>query len=136
MNTSIIENYNADLADRLASTPLHYQCSGLSAVTTMDNIGGNWAYRPAPIFTIPVDARKLLMKKPISVKVSREDDLFFAENETLRLYGSGSTHLEAIEDFCKHLMYFFEHYKNTPDSKLMGESLKLKELYKDLFLEE
>ena len=69
--------------------------------------------------------------KPILVNVHHDGDLFFAENETLNVYGTGDTPQNAIHDLVMHIVHFFKYYKNIDESKLMGNALKLKALYQN-----
>ena len=55
----------------------------------------------APLWTIPTKTKKLIVSKPIKVKIYPEDNLFFVENETLVVVGTGKSIADAIDDFCK-----------------------------------
>jgi len=46
--------------------------------------------------------------KPMNVRISSKDNLFFAENETLVVVGTGSSPTEAIDDLCKHIIHFYQ----------------------------
>lgn len=71
--------------------------------------------------------------KPVSVKVTRGETLFFVENETLDIFATGETREEAIRAFNEHLIYFYNHYKNLSWDRVTGEAERLKRLYEDLF---
>ena len=71
--------------------------------------------------------------KPVSVKVTRGETLFFVENETLDIFATGETREEAIRAFNDHLIYFYNHYKNLSWDRVTGEAERLKRLYEDLF---
>lgn len=92
--------------------------------------------QPAPIMRLQENSRKFSAAKPILVNVYQDEDLFFAENENLVVCGTGYTPQEALKDLCQHIMYFFEYYKNLDESNLIGDALKLKELYQGLLIEE
>ncbi len=122
--------------------PEMYTRSGDSVVVTSPEIdpkevfGHQRRCQPAPIMRLQENSRKFSTAKPILVNVYQDEDLFFAENENLVVCGTGHTPQEALKDLCQHIMYFFEYYKNLDESNLIGDALKLKELYQDLLIEE
>ena len=83
-----------------------------------------------------IETRRFCTSKPIAVKVYREEDLFFAENENLAVCGTGTTPQGALYDLALHIIHFYEYYRNIDASKLTGEALKLKNLYQNLLIEE
>jgi len=72
-------------------------------------------------------------RKPVLVKVTRGETLFFVENETLDIFATGETREEAKRAFDEHLIYFYNHYKNLSWDRVTGEAERLKRLYEDLF---
>lgn len=122
--------------------PENYNISGDSVVVTSPEINPREVfsqkrkYQPAPIMRLQEDTRKYYTPKPILVNIYRDDDLFFAENETLVVCGTGETPQDAFQDFCLHVIHFFDYYKKLDESKLTGDALRLKELYQDLLIEE
>jgi hypothetical protein len=89
----------------------------------------------APLMEFRWEQKTYVTPKPILVKVYREDDIFFAENESLVLCGAGASREEAILDFVKHLDYFYNFYKRQNESNLMGDALRLKKIYDNLLVE-
>ena len=89
-----------------------------------------------PMIRIPDNTKSIRNTKPITIKIFIEEDIFFAENENLAICGTGESKQEAINDFVMHLIHFYEYYKTINDDILMGEAIRLKKLYNDLFLEE
>jgi hypothetical protein len=85
---------------------------------------------------LQAETKKFYTPKPISVKIYRDEDLFFAENENLVVCGTGDTTQDALQDLCVHIIHFFEYYKKLDKSKLTGDALRLKELYQNLLIEE
>ncbi|ODS31878.1 MAG: hypothetical protein SCARUB_02992 [Candidatus Scalindua rubra] len=65
-------------------------------------------------------------KNAITVKIYRDDDLFFAENETLVVCGTGDIPQDALQDLCFRIIHFFEYYKKFDESELTGDALRLK----------
>jgi hypothetical protein len=92
-------------------------------------------YQPAPIMKLQEDTRKFYTPMPILVNTYRDEDLFFAENENLVVCGTGHTQQEAIQDLSLHIIHFFKYYKKLDKSELIGDALRLKELYQNLLVE-
>jgi len=144
MNHSLMEmedTYNL-IKERLSSIPENYKSSGISEVETGQVIDPQqvltqtWKYPPALLWRLHTDTKKYYTPKPISVRIYRDEDFFFAENENLAVCGTGITPEEALSDFCLHIIHFFDYYKKLDKNELTGDALRLKELYKDLLIEE
>lgn len=87
------------------------------------------------LFLIKMKTKAYIANKPISINVYCEDELYFAENENIAVCGTGNNSEDAIEDLKKHIIHFYEYYKKMDKNKLMGEALRLKDIYADLFIE-
>lgn len=130
------------IKEKAEDIPENYTRSGDSVVVTSPEInpkevfGHQKRYQPAPIMKLQEDTRTFRIPKPILVTIYQDEDLFFAENENLVVCGTGHTPQEALNDLCQHVIHFFEYYKNLDESDLIGDALRLKELYKDLLAEE
>ena len=94
--------------------------SGFSAVKT-------------PCWRFAALDRVVLSSKPVSIRVSKGESLFFAENENLGIYATGETRNEAIQAFSDHVIHFYHHYKSLSWDRATGEACRLKKLYEDLF---
>ena len=92
-------------------------------------------FSTAPLMEFRGEQKSYVTSKPILVKVYREDDIFFAENESLVLCGTGASREEAVLDFIKHVDYFYNFYKRQIESELMGDALRLKKIYSNLLVE-
>lgn len=90
----------------------------------------------APLWTIPVRKKHYRSAKPIKVYIHVEDDIFFAENETLVVVGTGKSPAEAIADLSNHIIHFYHYYRNLPFDKITGDAIRLKRVYETLFIEE
>ncbi len=127
---------------RKKDMPENYRSSGDSVVATSPEInpkeifGHQKRYQPAPIMRLQENTRKFRTPKPILVTIYQDEDSFFAENENLVVCGTGHTPQEALKDLGQHIIHFFEYYKNLDESNLIGDALRLKELYQDLLIEE
>lgn len=88
-----------------------------------------------PLWRFPSSRVVVLSSKPVSVKVSKGETLFFAENENLGIFATGKSRDEAMCTFCEHLVHFYEHYKRLDWDHVTGKARKLKKIYEDLFEE-
>ena len=74
--------------------------------------------------------------KPIPIRMCFNEGLFFAQNETLLLYGTGKTPDEAIEDLGAHIIHFYQYYKDLDRLKITGDAIRSKGIYEGLLLEQ
>lgn len=86
--------------------------------------------------TIRHGTRTLTLKLPLLVSLTTEDGFFFALNDMLRIVGTGSSEAEAMEDFCSHVVHFYDYYRALPDDKVIGQAVLLKQIFEGLFVEE
>ncbi|MGR3173487.1 MAG: hypothetical protein ACUZ8N_02655 [Candidatus Scalindua sp.] len=142
MSSQLAEYAYDIMKEKAEDIPENYTRSGDSMVVTSPEINPKEVFRhqrrypPAPIMRLQENSRKFYTPKPILVETYQDEDLFFAENENLVVCGTGHTPQEALKDLCQHIMHFFEYYKNLDESNLIGDALRLKELYQDLLIEE
>lgn len=142
MSPSLIEDAYTEIKERLTDVPGNYKSSRVLEVGTAPGIDPLQVFRqirkvqPAPLWRLYTKTKKFYTPKPISVKISCDEDLFFAENENLVICGTGDTPEKALEDLCLHIIHFFEYYKKLDKSKLRGDALRLKKLYENLLIEE
>ena len=122
--------------------PENYISTGIAHLGTaasidpLINFNERQSIYPVPIWNLQVETRKFTTPKPISVKIYREEDFFFAENDFLAVCGTGESQEEAIKDFAMHIVHFYEYYKEMNDANLTGDALKLKDIYNNLLEEE
>ena len=88
-----------------------------------------------PLWKFSTTDMAVISSKPIRVKLSKQENIYYAENEALDVYAYGDSLFEAIEDFCEQVIYFYRHYKNLKPDRVTGEARELKKRYKDLFKE-
>jgi hypothetical protein len=92
-----------------------------------------------PDFTVHICGKIILGKmhisliKPISVRLFSDGDFFFAQNENLNICGIGKSLQNALKDFRQHLSYFTQYYMSSNESEFVGEGLRLKKIYDNLF---
>ena len=92
-------------------------------------------FNTAPIMEFRSAQKHYATSKPILIRVYKVEDVFFAENESLVLSGSGTSREEALLDFSSHLSYFYNFYKRKNESELAGDALRLKKIYDNLLVE-
>ena len=128
--------------ERKADYPLNYKGLGTMVGTGSQLIqpetyfnANSYKFNTAPLMEFRGDTQAYIASKPILVKSYREDGVFFAENESLVLFGTGASPEEALLDFVKHLGYFFNFYKRQNERDLIGDAVRLKKVYSDLLVE-
>ena len=89
----------------------------------------------APLWSVASQKKRYKVSKPIKIHIHSEDNLFFAENETLVVVGTGASVSEAIDDFCRHIIHFYQYYKKLSWDKVTGDAVRLKKIYETLFVE-
>lgn len=65
----------------------------------------------------------------LTLNLTQEEDYIFAEVKELNVCGTGPTLEEAVRDLGLHLDHFRRRFLGYNPSKLMGEAVRLKELY-------
>jgi hypothetical protein len=94
------------------------------------------AIRSAPIWHVRQQQRCFRLVRPLLVHIRQDEDYFFAENDTLRLMGTGTNPEEAMADFCMHLVHFHQYYTRISANQLTGEAKQLKQFFQSIFVEE
>jgi hypothetical protein len=88
-----------------------------------------------PLFQLYVQNKRYFAVRPIIVHIYHDDGMFFAENETLLLTGMGVSVEEAVYDLEQHIVYFSKYYRELSKDKLIGDAIRLKEIYFGLLAE-
>jgi hypothetical protein len=86
-----------------------------------------------PCWRFTALGKVVLASKPVSIRTSKGESLFFAENENLGIYATGESRNEAIQAFSEHVVHFYQHYKGLSWYRVTGEAHRLKYLYENLF---
>jgi hypothetical protein len=73
--------------------------------------------------------------KPISVKISRGEESWFAENEPLDIFANGDSAEAAMKEFKSLLVEFYLHYKRLSPERAMSGAKRLKQLFEERFFE-
>ena len=113
---------------------------GITSISTVSEldlkpVSLGFSTAKTPLWRFPSLHGVVLSSKPVSVKIRREETLFFAENENLGLYATGESRDDAIRAFCEQLIHFYNHYKGLSWNHVTGEARRLKEIYENLFRE-
>jgi len=90
----------------------------------------------SPLWSVGIPGKTFRTVKPIAVRIYFDEDLFFAENDTLLLYGTGISPEEAIKDLGAHIIHFYEYYRKLDRSQVTGDAIRLKRVYENLLSEE
>jgi hypothetical protein len=88
-----------------------------------------------PLRKFHADDMTLQPVKPLTIRVSKGEELWFAENDKLDIFAVGESPEEALSEFSKHLIYFYRHYRSKSENELMGRALELKRVFEDSFME-
>ena len=91
-------------------------------------------------FSVPqslfvAEGLKLRALKPVAIRVSRGQDVWFAENERLDIYATGESKEAAIQEFRLLLVRFYCHYKSLDAQKALKRARELKQLFEERFAE-
>ena len=92
-------------------------------------------FNTAPLMEFRSEQKHYAASKPILIKVFKVEDVFFAENESLILSGTGTSREDAVLDFVGHVHYFYNFYKRKNENELTGDALRLKKIYENLLIE-
>jgi hypothetical protein len=143
MSASTIYDSYEEIRTRQKSIPLDLGFSAHSFIETGSEIPLEEGYRQdqqipevAPLWAVHAGEKLFLASRPIRVRVFRDGDLFFAENETLLVCGTGESAWDAIEELESHIIHFYKYYKDLPSDGVIGDAKRLKDLYEDLLIEE
>ena len=141
MNTIPADTYEVR-EERREYLPPNYRHAEVK-VDTAKEIIGNELFRllPArklmtPLWSVEIPGKRFRTLKPIAIRVYFEDGLYFAENDTLILYGTGISPEEAITDLGLHIFHFFQYYRDLEWFQVTGDAVRLKRLYENLLSEE
>ncbi|MBI2119170.1 MAG: hypothetical protein HYT97_06040 [Elusimicrobia bacterium] len=129
-----------EIRERQRSIPSGYQRENIeSSTSTIDfsssyAIESNFNLPPLPVWRVYTASKIYETQKPISIKLRRDGEFFFAENEQLCVIGTGESPDEAVNDLCIHIVHFYNHYNKLSDKDLTVEAKQLKNIYKNIFI--
>ncbi len=68
----------------------------------------------------------------LQVELSKENGLFFFQNDKFNIFGSGFTKDEALKDFSEFFIHDYLSYKKTPIEKLTQDARQLLSEYESI----
>jgi hypothetical protein len=89
-----------------------------------------------PIWRMQRETKRFHFRRPITVRIYQEGDFYFATNDNLIITGTGTNPEEAFQDFISHVFHFIEYYKKIDRKQLMGDALRLKDLFSSLIVDQ
>ena len=125
-----------DLKPRI---PPHYSSLGPDRVETAaesEEYPSERLKSSVPVWIIRGQGLRLRAVRPILIRVKSEGRHYFAENDTLELYGAGSSANDAVSDLCVNIAHFYSYYRDLAPSQVVGEAVRLKALFFELFVQE
>jgi hypothetical protein len=88
-----------------------------------------------PLLKLTIAGHTFLPAKPIGVNVTQDGAWFFAENEALKVVGTGGSLEEAVLDLEHHIVHFWQYYRSLEDSQVTGDAIRLKNIFSSLLAE-
>jgi len=86
-----------------------------------------------PLREFATEDNILYSNKPVVINIILEDGIFYATNENLNIDAEGSCLADAIEDFSRHVNYFYNYFSNKDLAEVMGNAIRLKKIYESHF---
>jgi len=142
MNSVTMVDSSEVREERQEYLPLNYRRAEANVDTAKEIIGGDlFQSLPqrklvTPLWSVGIPGKRFRTARPIAIRVYFEDGLYFAENDTLLLYGTGASPEEAITDLGFHIIHFYQYYCKLDWSQVTGDAVRLKRLYENLLFEE
>ena len=86
----------------------------------------------ALLLDVEFEGRRRSLARPLKLTITSDENVWFAENESLNLFGSGDSPQAAFNDFCMHLQHFLARYRSLAANEVAGDGLRLKSIYDGL----
>lgn len=87
-----------------------------------------------PVFAIKFGSQIRPLVKPVVLRVSKQGELFFAENETFDIHADGSNPMEAINDALEEISYLIGYYASLSESDVIGYGAIMREKFSNLLV--
>ena len=127
------------IKERRRYLPSNYRSTLVAEIGTTNIIDWQQVFKNKKtiyVYRLFKENKRYLANKPIAVKIYQDEDLFFTENENLNVCGTGETSQEALADLYLHILHFYNYYREIDEERLIGDAVRLKELYHGLLIEE
>lgn len=138
MANFLIEETYELMEERKRDLPSEYRSTLVAEVGTTNIIDWQQVFKNKKtvyIYRLSKENKQYIICNPIAVKIYQDEDLFFAENENLNVCGTGETSQEALADLHLHILHFYKYYRKIDKEQLVGDAIRLKELYYNLLIE-
>ena len=138
MATVLVEETYDLMEERKRDLSTNYRSTLVAEVGTTNIIDWQQIFKNKEtvyIYRLYGENKRYLANRPIAVKMYQDEGLFFAENENLNVCGTGETSQEALADLHLHILHFYEYYRKIDKEQLVGDAVRLKELYHNLLIE-
>lgn len=80
------------------------------------------------LFEFTAGDQTVRLTRPVPLRIAFEEGMWFAENESLSLFGHGQSVDEAVADFVHDLGYLWARYRALTDEELSENANNLKKL--------
>ena len=138
MANFLVEETYELMEERKRDLPSKYRSTLVDEVETTNIIDWQQVFKNKKtvyIYRLSKENKQYIISNPIAVKIYQDEALFFAENENLNVCGTGETSQEALADLHLHILHFYEYYRKIDKEQLVGDAVRLKELYHNLLIE-
>jgi hypothetical protein len=78
---------------------------------------------------------QLQARKPVTIRIFKGEESWFAENENLNIFAMGPDSVQAINDFESHLVYFYLYYRELNPDRATSRAKNLKKIFEENFVE-
>jgi len=136
-NVLVEETYDL-MKERRRYLPSNYRSTLVTEIGTTNIIDWQQVFKNKKtiyIYRLFKENKRYIINNPIAVKIYQDEGLFFTENENLNVCGTGETSQEALADLYLHILHFYKYYREIDKEQLVGDAIRLKELYHNLLIE-
>ncbi len=121
----------------MESPVFHHYPAGFSRTVIELPTGTRGAHLPAPFTPVPIwfvgsGSQRRKLTRPLAFRLSYDEGLYFAENETLAINAHGTSAHAAVIDAMEQVLYFYDYYGKLNDEDVIGPAVKLRKIYSTL----
>jgi len=78
---------------------------------------------------------RLRAKRPVAIRMSQGDEMWFAENDRLNIHAVGQEPIEAMREFETLVIHFYRYYKSLNENRALKGARELKARFIASFVE-
>lgn len=128
----------AEMSELRPSVPAPYQRADLPTQSSRAPDAHPTGYLKSdqvimPLWDLQIGDQTVKPTVPVGIRLRREGDYFFAENDSLSIYTSGLSPEEAIADFKEMAGCFAQEYRGLAPEQVIGLGETLREIFVRLF---